>query len=234
MLIPFDHKKYVEVGIWQLHLKLSCHYFFHKNQHLKYQAFPKASWQHDQYILSWNHCRNCFFWFQFFCTRHIKLWKTLKCFLKRGFETYNCTISVSHHSLWMMPKWHIWLVIDSWSLTTPIRNSVGWTEFWKIAMTLGRCNLHSLTHNPLLLFTVDHPLGTNLFSLQPSAAIKIKDGSYIIFIKKILSNCSPKLHLLCRLPWFWPYNAVSVYCLQPHMLSVLICNLLLIFSPIKT
>ena len=178
MLIPFDHKKYVEVGIWQLHLKLSCHYFFHKNQHLKYQAFPKASWQHDQYILSWNHCRNCFFWFQFYCTRHIKLWKTLKCFLKRGFETNNFTISVSHHSLWMMPKWHIWLVIDSWSLTTPIRKSVGWTEFWKIAMTLGRCNLHSLTHNPLLLFTVDHPLGTNLFSLQPSAAIKIKDGSY--------------------------------------------------------
>ena len=161
--IPFDHKKYVEVGIWQLHLKLSCHYFFHKNQHLKYQAFPKASWQHDQYILSWNHCRNCFFWFQFYCTRHIKLWKTLKCFLKRGFETNNFTITVSHHSLWMMPKWHIWLVIDSWSLTTPIRNSVGWTEFCKIAMTLGRCNLHSLTHTPLLLFTVDHPLGTNLF-----------------------------------------------------------------------
>ena len=92
-----------------------------------------------------------------------KLWKTLKCFLKRGFETNNFTISVSHHSLWMMPKWHIWLVMDSWSLTTPIRNSAGWTKFCKIAMTLGRCNLHSLTHTPLLLFTVDHPLGTNLF-----------------------------------------------------------------------
>ena len=48
MLLPFDHRQYVEADKRQLHSKLARHYFFHKNQHLKYQAFPKAGWQHNQ------------------------------------------------------------------------------------------------------------------------------------------------------------------------------------------
>ena len=48
MLIPFDPKQYVEADKQQLRLKVFRHNFFHKNQHLKYQAFPKASWQNDQ------------------------------------------------------------------------------------------------------------------------------------------------------------------------------------------
>ena len=53
----------------------------------------------------------------------------------------------------MIFKWHIWFVIDSWSLTAPIRNSVrGRTEFCKITMTSGRRNLHFLTPTLLLIF----------------------------------------------------------------------------------
>ena len=43
MLIPFDHKQSVEADKRQLRPKVCRHNSFHKNQHLKYQAFPKAS-----------------------------------------------------------------------------------------------------------------------------------------------------------------------------------------------
>ena len=65
MLLPFDHKQYVEADIRQLRSKISRRNFFHKNQHLKYQAFSKACWQHDRYIPSTNQSRNCFFLFRF-------------------------------------------------------------------------------------------------------------------------------------------------------------------------
>ena len=64
MLLPFDHRQYVEADKRQLHSKLARHYFFHKNQHLKYQAFPKAGWQHNQWIRSRNQYRNCLFLFR--------------------------------------------------------------------------------------------------------------------------------------------------------------------------
>ena len=40
MLIPVDHKQYVEADRRQLRSKVSSHHFFHKNQHLKYQRVP--------------------------------------------------------------------------------------------------------------------------------------------------------------------------------------------------
>ena len=43
-----------------------------------------------------------------------------------------------------------------------------------------RCNLHSPTPPLSLFLTVDRPLGINFYSPQPSAAIKIKDGSHNI------------------------------------------------------
>ena len=57
-----------------------------------------------------------------------------------------------------MSKWHIWFIIDSWSLTASIWNSVrGRTEFWKITMTSGRRNLHSPFSTPLPpLSIIDH------------------------------------------------------------------------------
>ena len=44
----FDHKQYVETDKRQLRPKVSRHNFFHKNQHLKYQGFPKASCQQGE------------------------------------------------------------------------------------------------------------------------------------------------------------------------------------------
>ena len=91
-------------------------------------------------------------------------------------------------------KWHIWLVIDSWSLTAPIRNSVcGRTEFCKITMTSGRLKLHFLTPTLLLIFD-RRP--TPWYSLQLPLKSKM---AAIIFVKEILSTRAPKLRLLCRL-----------------------------------
>ena len=41
MLLPFGHKQYFEVDKQQ-NSNVSQSYFFHTNQHLKYQTFPKA------------------------------------------------------------------------------------------------------------------------------------------------------------------------------------------------
>ena len=65
--------------------------------------------------------------------RHIKFRKTPKCFLESNFMT----VEVFHLSHFPeRAKWHIWLVIRSWSLTATIR-------FCKITMTSDRRNLHS-------------------------------------------------------------------------------------------
>ena len=90
------------------------------------------------------------------------------CLLESEFETSNLSIRASHLSLCpergknvrMTFKWHIWNVIDSWSLTAPIRNSVrGRTEFWKITMTSGVI-LHLPTPPLSLFLTNDRPHGT--------------------------------------------------------------------------
>ena len=98
-------------------------------------------------------------------------------------------------------KLHIWLVIDSWSLTTPIRNSVrGRTEFCKITMTTSRRNLHFPTPNPLLMFDRRPPPWHQFLSLA-SLQLPLKSKmAAMIFVKEILSSRSPKLRLLCRLP----------------------------------
>ena len=41
-----DHKQYVKADKRELRSKVSRHNFSHKKQHLKYQTFPKANWQH--------------------------------------------------------------------------------------------------------------------------------------------------------------------------------------------
>ena len=65
--------------------------------------------------------------------RHIKFRKTPKCFLESNFVT----VGVFHLSHFHeRAKWHIWLVIRSWSWTATIR-------FCKITMTSDRRNLHS-------------------------------------------------------------------------------------------
>ena len=83
-----------------------------------------------------------------------------------------------------MLKWHIWRVIDSWSLTAPTRNSVRLrTEFCK----------------------KNNDLGQAYFSPQLSTAIKLKKAA-IIFVMKLPSTRSPKLRLLCRLPGWIPWG----------------------------
>ena len=52
MLLPLYHKQYVEADKGQLCSKISLYDFFYTNQHLKFQAFPKASRQHSELILS--------------------------------------------------------------------------------------------------------------------------------------------------------------------------------------
>ena len=55
------------------------------------------------------------------------------------------------------------------------------------------------------------------FSPQPSAAVKIKDGSYNFHWKQILSTCSPKLCLLCKLsllPLFFFFFNKGCICLE--------------------
>ena len=104
-------------------------------------------------------------------------------------------------------KWHICLVIDCWSLTAPIRNSVrGRTKFCKITMTSGRRNLHLPTPNPLLIFDRRPPPWYKFLSL-PSLQLPLKSKmAAIIFVKEILSSRSPKSRLLCRLTIrrYWP------------------------------
>ena len=91
-------------------------------------------------------------------------------------------------------KWHIWLVIDSWSLTAPIRNSVrGRTEFCKITMTSDRRKLPFLTPTLLLIFD-RRPLPW--YSLRLPLKSKMVA---IIFVEEILTTRAPKLRLLCRL-----------------------------------
>ena len=93
-----------------------------------------------------------------------------------------------------------WLVIDSWNLTAPIRNSVcGQREFCKITMTSSRHNLHFPTTTPLLTFDWQPPPWYKFLSLLRLLLPLKSKMVAIIFVTKILSSCLPKLHLLCRL-----------------------------------
>ena len=109
------------------------------------------------------------------------------------------------------------IVIDSWRLTAPIKNSVrAGTEFCKITMTSGRRNLHS--PSPTTLLTIDYrpPSWYNFLSL-PSLPLPLKQKiAATIFAKKILSIRSPKLRFLCRL--------ASFPCLLPSFLERLRAN----------
>ena len=94
-------------------------------------------------------------------------------------ETNNFTsefaifLSLPHgRNVRMTLKWHIWLVIDSWSLTAPIRTSVrGRMEFCKITMTSDRFNLHSPT--PLPIFD-RRPRPWYKFISLPSLSLPLK------------------------------------------------------------
>ena len=101
----------------------------------------------------------------------------------------------------MTLKWHIWHVIDSWSLTAPIRHSVrGRTEFCKRLLA---GVIFTPPSPPLSLFwTVDHPPWYKFLSL-PNLPLPLKSKTAaIILVKKILSTRSPKLRLLCTEPTF--------------------------------
>ena len=52
MLLPLDHNQYVEADKGELCSKASLYNFLCTNQLLKFQAFPKAIWQHVKQILS--------------------------------------------------------------------------------------------------------------------------------------------------------------------------------------
>ena len=125
----------------------------------------------------------------------------------RAKSKLNFSIRVRHLSLCparanvrMTLKWHIWLVIDCWSLTAPIRNSVrGRTEFCVITMTSGRHNLHFPTPNPLLNFDRRPPPWYKFLSL-PNRQLPLKSKmAAMILVKEILGSRSPKLRQLCRL-----------------------------------
>ena len=77
----------------------------------------------------------------------------------------------------MTLKWHIWHVIDSWSLTAPIRHC-SWAN-GVLQKTSGRRHLYS--PSPAALLILDRrppPLVQISFSPKPSAAIKIKIRKY--------------------------------------------------------
>ena len=162
ILIPVDHKQYVKKDRRQLRSKVSRHNFFHKNQLRKYQAFQKPvgktaseSFPETSAEIA-SFCSDFNAWDLLNSERHLGAslraeWKLIT----SQSELAIFLFLPLERNVGMTPKWHIWLVIDSWSLIAPIRNSVGgWTEFCKIMMTLGRRNLHSPTHRPL---------GTNFF-----------------------------------------------------------------------
>ena len=111
-----------------------------------------------------------------------------------------------------------WLVIDSWSLTAQIKNSIcGQREFCKITMTSSRYNLHFPTSIPLLIFDWQPPPWYKFLSLL-SLLLPLKSKMVaIIFVTKILSSRSPKLHLLCRL-----VNHTT--CLQNSQVSRIECK----------
>ena len=117
----------------------------------------------------------------------------------------------------MMLKWHR-LVIDSWSLTAQIRNSVcGQREFCKITMTSSRHNFHFSTSTPLLVFDWQPPPWYKFLS-HLSLLLPLKSKMVaIIFVTKILSSRLPKLHLLCRL-----VNHTT--CLQNSQVSRIECK----------
>ena len=123
-------------------------------------------------------------------------------------------------------KWHIWLVIDSWSLTAPIRNSVrGRTEFCKITMTSSRRNLHFPTANALLIFDRRPPPWHQFLSLA-SLQLPLKSKmAAMIFVKEILSSRSPKLRLLCRLTiaryWLLFFNYKWYIPFRKHQMKVI-------------
>ena len=113
-----------------------------------------------------------------------------------------------------------WLVIDSWSLTAQIRNSVcGQREFCKITMTSSRHNFHFSNSTPLLIFDWQPPPWYKFLSLL-SLLLPLKSKMVaIIFVTKILSSCLPKLNLLCRL-----VNHTT--CLQNSQVSHIECKTL--------
>ena len=100
----------------------------------------------------------------------------------------------------MTLKWHIWHVIDSWSLTAPIRHC-SWAN-GVLQKTSGRRHLYSPSPAALLILDRRPPPLVQISSL-PNLPLPLKSKTAaIILVKKILSTRSPKLRLLCTEPTF--------------------------------
>ena len=89
-------------------------------------------------------------------------------------------------------------MIDSWSLTAPIRNSFRrGTEFRKTTMTSGKRNFHS--PNPLLIRDRRPPRWYKFHSL-PNLPRPLKSKiAAMIFVNELMNTRLPKLRLICRL-----------------------------------
>ena len=153
MLIPFDRKQNVEADKWQLRSKVF------PSQFLSYKPTPQISGsfgntasrsfpETSEEIASFCHNFNARGILN--SERHL-----IKCLFESGIwkeqlHHLQSLPSFAFPRKSKMSKWQILLVIDSWSLTAPIRNSFRrGTEFRKTTMTSGKRNFHS--PNPLLI-----------------------------------------------------------------------------------
>ena len=133
MLIPVDHKQYGDADRRQLSSNVSRHKPVQKLLHF----FPNFN------------ARN-----MLNSERHLSVSSGAESKQRTSLSKFAIFLFLPpERNVRMTLKRHIWHMIDSSSLTAPIRNSVGGrTEFCKTTMTSGRRNLHSPTPNPLFLF----------------------------------------------------------------------------------
>ena len=148
-------------------------------------------------------CRNCFVLFRFYCARHVK---------------FRASSRAESKLITLQWEFAIFLVVQSakcqndaqmthfdWQLELNRTNEElrSWAKiiFFKIRMTSGRRNLHFPT--PTLLIFYRRPPPWYKFLSLPSLPLPLKSKMMaIIFVMGILSTCSPKLRLLCRLNLF--------------------------------
>ena len=173
-------------------LESSRHNFFYRNQHLKYQAFqkpvgnmasksfPETSIEIASFCPDFN-ARDILN-----SERHLSASSRAESKLITSQSEFAIILLLlQERNVRITLKWLIWLVIDSWSLTAPIRNSVpGRTEFCKITMTWGRRNIHSSILVPLLIFDRRPPPWCQFLAL-PSLLMPWKSKmAVIVFVKK--------------------------------------------------
>ena len=142
-------KSYQRTFLLKITTKFSSYQFRQGNHNAKYNVYdikrfsrnmsltsigsfnrgrPPISLNSEKIAYFWfNQPNNCFFLFRFLCARHFKFraCSRAKSKLKTSQSEFPIFPFVQkEQNVRMTFKWHIWFMIDSWSLTAPIRNSV--------------------------------------------------------------------------------------------------------------